>query len=344
MAADATASTSTSAKSNKTPGTVRVTSSGKIRYYVAYALERLQDAPSEPLILRVDSTVAMSRLISVAEIVKREYLTELDKKKSTRLSGLHQYNFIGYTDGAQLSDKGKGKEKEVSRPEAILDALSGSKHIVQRQLPWMSITLSIEPLTGQAGSYQQPLPRNLTKSAKTRAKKRARAEARQAKEVDMSMGADDAMDAEGAPGADETMDGDDTTSADKTIGADETMADDGGGGCAEDAMDTAADGATASSSSTQRVVKPLPGKKASKEPGTKASTSDGKKSSTSAGGKTTTSVGKRASTSSKTQPSASTPRTSSSKSATRTQPATSASTRLSGTSAQSQPPPKKKKT
>ncbi|KAL1700665.1 hypothetical protein EV121DRAFT_189333, partial [Schizophyllum commune] len=151
---------STSAESTKTPGTVRVTSSGKIRYYVAYALERLQEAPSEPLILRVDSTIAMSRLISVAEIVKREYLTELDKRKSTRLNGLHQYNFVGYTDGAQSSDKGKGKEKE-------------------RQLPWMSITLSIEPLTGQAGSYQQPLPRNLTKSAKTRAKKRARAEARQ---------------------------------------------------------------------------------------------------------------------------------------------------------------------
>ncbi|KAL1685540.1 hypothetical protein GGG16DRAFT_66087, partial [Schizophyllum commune] len=174
MAADVTAESSTSAESTKTPGTVRVTSSGKIRYYVAYALERLQEAPSEPLILRVDSTVAMSRLISVAEIVKREYLTELDKKKSTRLNGLHQYNFIGYTDGALSSDKGKGKEKEVSRPEAILDALSGSKYIVQRQLPWMSITLSIEPLTGQAGSYQQPLPRNLTKSAKTRAKQRAR--------------------------------------------------------------------------------------------------------------------------------------------------------------------------
>ncbi|KAL1745143.1 hypothetical protein HDZ31DRAFT_18580, partial [Schizophyllum fasciatum] len=158
--------------------TVRVTSSGKIRYYVAYALDRLRGAPTEPLVLRVDSTTAMSRLISVAEIIKREYLSELDKGKSARLCGLHQYNHIGYTEGTQTPGKGKQKEEQHSRPEAILDALSGSKHIVQRQLPWMSITLSLEPLVGQEGSYQPPLPRNLTKSAKTRAKKRARAEAR----------------------------------------------------------------------------------------------------------------------------------------------------------------------
>ncbi|KAI5831649.1 hypothetical protein K523DRAFT_300019 [Schizophyllum commune Tattone D] len=329
MAADVTAESSTSAESTKTPGTVRVTSSGKIRYYVAYALERLQEAPSEPLILRVDSTVAMSRLISVAEIVKREYLTELDKKKSTRLDGLHQYNFIGYTDGALSSDKGKGKEKEVSRPEAILDALSGSKYIVQRQLPWMSITLSIEPLTGQAGSYQQPLPRNLTKSAKTRAKKRARAEARQAKDADVNMGADDTMATNRATGADETVDGDDTTGADNTNGAGEIVAADGGGAGAEDAMDTAADGPAAASSSTQRVVKPLPVKKALKEAWKKASVSDGKNATTSDGEKTTASLETRASTSSKKQPSTGTPRASSSKSATRTQP--------------TQPPPKKRK-
>jgi len=40
------------------------------------------------------STAVVPRLISVAEIIKREYLKQLREKQPSRLSGLHQYNEI----------------------------------------------------------------------------------------------------------------------------------------------------------------------------------------------------------------------------------------------------------
>src|ERR1700691_454801 len=44
------------------------------------------------------STTTIPRLISVVEIIKREYLKTLEMTRSNVLSGLHQYNEIGYLE------------------------------------------------------------------------------------------------------------------------------------------------------------------------------------------------------------------------------------------------------
>ncbi|TRM67167.1 hypothetical protein BD626DRAFT_484959 [Schizophyllum amplum] len=236
----------TTTMASSTPGTVRITSSGKLKGYIAYALARLHDHPTEPLVLRTDAAAAIPRLVTVAEIVKREFLAQLDVDKSPRLEGLHQWNTIGSVDGPLVPQKESKKRKrgqppqddaeqqadegdeqqadnDTSRPQAILDALSGPKHFIQRQAPWMTTTLSLNMISGQDGSsYQPPLPRTLTKSARTRVKKRLRAEKRAHEKPAGGEGVDENKDKEAGAG-DAAMD----------AGAGDAM--DAGAG---DAMDT----------------------------------------------------------------------------------------------------------
>jgi hypothetical protein len=86
------------------------------------------------------------RLISVVEIIKREYLKSLAQKRSPRRIGLHQYNEIGLLDDLQTRDDAncqsqdergdqqehnakeraeKNKEREKLRQESIASALEG---------------------------------------------------------------------------------------------------------------------------------------------------------------------------------------------------------------------------
>ena len=82
------------------------------------------------------STNTVSRLISVVEIIKREYLKILETTRSTRLHGLHQYNEIGTLEDlvvASSNQTADGKEleseREVERSRNIIEAISG-KHLL----------------------------------------------------------------------------------------------------------------------------------------------------------------------------------------------------------------------
>jgi len=50
------------------------------------------------------ATMTVPRLISVVEIIKREYLKTLETKHSSKLSGLHQYNEIGCLEDLGLDE------------------------------------------------------------------------------------------------------------------------------------------------------------------------------------------------------------------------------------------------
>lgn len=65
------------------------------------------------------STSAIPRLISVVEIIKREYL---NTSEMTVLSGLHQYNEISYLEQGELSDI---ITDDGNREQALATALEG---------------------------------------------------------------------------------------------------------------------------------------------------------------------------------------------------------------------------
>jgi hypothetical protein len=82
----------------------------------------------------------VSRLISVVEIIKREYLKTLATTHSTRLHGLHQYNEIGTLEDlgvvvgssnqtADAKELESESAQEVERSRNIIKAISG-KHLL----------------------------------------------------------------------------------------------------------------------------------------------------------------------------------------------------------------------
>ncbi|KAG6877564.1 hypothetical protein C0993_006061 [Termitomyces sp. T159_Od127] len=174
---------------------VRITDNGKIRNWVSFALEFLfleasvlctnEDraivfhtlpaptaegarGPGDAPRRLSKATTAVPRLLSVVEIVKREFLKSLEAKRSPRLAGLHQYNEIGCVETAVDED----------RAAEIRRALSGSNHVKIQRTPYMKVTLSLKTLPELAESgatYQPPTLRKLSKSAKQRMKKRKRA-------------------------------------------------------------------------------------------------------------------------------------------------------------------------
>ena len=86
------------------------------------------------------STSTVSRLISVVEIIKREFLKTLETTRSTRLHGLHQYNEIGTLEDLGLvvassnqtlaADAKKLGSAEVERSRNIIEAISGKNLLV----------------------------------------------------------------------------------------------------------------------------------------------------------------------------------------------------------------------
>jgi hypothetical protein len=71
-------------------------------------------------------TATVPRLISVAEIIKREYVKALAAKRSSRLSGLHQYNEICCLEDAGLLQA----ISEEDRGPALALALEGKNQLV----------------------------------------------------------------------------------------------------------------------------------------------------------------------------------------------------------------------
>ncbi|PPR05763.1 hypothetical protein CVT24_006829 [Panaeolus cyanescens] len=140
---------------------------------------------SAPTSNSASSLTPTPRLISTTEIIKREYIKHLEEKKSSRLKGLWQYNEIGVLEdlGVDMGGGGDGESGETDkerRAKEIVRALSGKHHTRQVQSPYMRITLSLverpELMGSGKVSCQPPLIRKLSKSAKLRAKKRAKRE------------------------------------------------------------------------------------------------------------------------------------------------------------------------
>ncbi|KAK0208399.1 hypothetical protein DFS33DRAFT_1271657 [Desarmillaria ectypa] len=176
------------------PQEIRITNHGKMHTWVAFALEHLQKDGSEPIVLHTlpalqspqgskptkgspsNATTTIPRLISVVEIIKREYIKILELKHLPRLLGLHQYNEIGCLEDIGLGEEGTTPEdKEEKRAASIIMALEGKNYPKQIQTPFMKITLShreLPELVAKGATYQPPLRRKLSKSAKARAKKR----------------------------------------------------------------------------------------------------------------------------------------------------------------------------
>lgn len=72
------------------------------------------------------ATTTIPRLISVVEIIKREYIKNLELKHSTKILGLHQYNEIGALEDIGLGDPETTPEgNEESRSASIAMALDG---------------------------------------------------------------------------------------------------------------------------------------------------------------------------------------------------------------------------
>jgi hypothetical protein len=70
------------------------------------------------------STSTIPRLISVVEIIKREYLKTLKVTHSRVLSGLYQYNEIGYLERHELQQT---MPSEEDRTRALAMALEGKQ-------------------------------------------------------------------------------------------------------------------------------------------------------------------------------------------------------------------------
>ncbi|KAF9044612.1 hypothetical protein BDZ89DRAFT_1008576 [Hymenopellis radicata] len=171
---------------------IRITSSGKMKTWISHALDCLKKDETKPIVFHTlpnppptkpgskavsptNSTMLVPRLVSVVEIIKREYIKTLELSHSTRLLGLHQYNQVGSLEELGLAPVvDETIDEGEQRAENLIKALEG-KNIKHVQTPYMKITLSLvelPELKDKGATYQPPLKRKMSKSAKARAKKR----------------------------------------------------------------------------------------------------------------------------------------------------------------------------
>ncbi|KAG7091088.1 hypothetical protein E1B28_010143 [Marasmius oreades] len=152
--------------SSPEPHSVRITSGGKIKSWVKFALEffEKEENSNKPLVFHtLPSTTSSSeqdpsasnppvntsnvvntipRLVSVVEIIKREYIKLLELKHSTRLIGLHQYNQIGILEDLGIIEASPAEGTEdMQRQLELSMALEGKNFPKQKQTPYMKITL-----------------------------------------------------------------------------------------------------------------------------------------------------------------------------------------------------------
>ncbi|KAI0683391.1 hypothetical protein BC835DRAFT_1296050 [Cytidiella melzeri] len=125
------------------------------------------------------SLLLVPRLVSVVEIIKREYLKKLDMAGKGCLSGLYQYNELGNIAPPDGEDTETDPQAERARSIAI--ALKGKNYPkLTKRNACMKVTLCRTQLrhlaTKQAITYQKPNVHKLSKSAKARAKKRLQRE------------------------------------------------------------------------------------------------------------------------------------------------------------------------
>ncbi|KAF9223585.1 hypothetical protein BS17DRAFT_733178, partial [Gyrodon lividus] len=149
--------------------TIRITRQGKLRVWVKKALDFFQAYPDKPLVLYSSpsnvTTSTIPRMVSVVEIIKREYLKGLDVSAGN-LSGLHQYNRLLFERREEIP-----VEDGDNRVNALLLALDGHSHVKQIFAPHMKITLSVKAIPDmheKRETYQTPAMRRISKTAKAR--------------------------------------------------------------------------------------------------------------------------------------------------------------------------------
>lgn len=160
------------------PGThpVRITTHGKIKTWVKFALDFLDEneegsltfhtlpPPGTPASAKT-SVTTIPRLITVVEIIKREHLERLKARRSSSIAGVHQYNEVSALQDLHSSC--------VPSP-GVTELLSGSNVQVKKTV-FMKVTLSrkkLQHLVDRGATYQPPLFRTLSKSAKARARRK----------------------------------------------------------------------------------------------------------------------------------------------------------------------------
>lgn len=157
---------------------VRITTHGKIKTWVQFALDFLDENEERSLTFHTlpphgtppsakTITATIPRLITVVEIVKREYMERLTARRSSSLVGVHQYNEVGALQDLSSPD--------VSSPD-VTELLSGSNVKIKKTV-FMKVTLSrkkLQHLVDGGATYQSPLVRTLSKSAKARARRKQR--------------------------------------------------------------------------------------------------------------------------------------------------------------------------
>ncbi|CAE6461895.1 unnamed protein product [Rhizoctonia solani] len=185
----------TPATDDTSPHSMRIASHGKISLLVSFALKFLKENPTRPLVLHTlpyksatdaeeteargpeakkrkiePSTTNVARLISVAEIVKREF----------KQGPLHQYNEIGCLDEPD-SREGAGvgvpSEPGEERQAALQKVVEGKNHLPIKRTPYMKITLSQSQLTESQvpnSTYQPPVVKKQSRGTRTRSRRRAK--------------------------------------------------------------------------------------------------------------------------------------------------------------------------
>ncbi|KAI0059194.1 hypothetical protein BV25DRAFT_1809363 [Artomyces pyxidatus] len=180
---------------------IRITSHGKIQAWVDFALQFFEANEEKALVFHTlpfkgkaagdekktgisPSTTTIPRLISVVEIVKREYLKMLDAKSMAALVGLYQYNELGCLEDLGDADDDTADSMEA-RASMLTAALGGSKNVKVTRSPYMKVTLCRKELPGLAEKgatcVQPAAKRTLTKSSKGRLRKRLKTAAAAAK-------------------------------------------------------------------------------------------------------------------------------------------------------------------
>ncbi|KAH9941353.1 hypothetical protein B0H21DRAFT_753277 [Amylocystis lapponica] len=193
---------------------MRITNHGKIQAWVDFALEFLEKNEERPLTLHTlptakaatassktitasdnaaqdapatstqkesrmhPSMTTIPRLISVVEIIKREYLKTLDPTESEAgaLFGLHQYNEIGELEQNIPDSTG---DPERDRAQAVTLALQGKRYLRQHKVAFLKVTLcrkELPELAAKGATYQPPVLRRLSKTARARLKRRQKHE------------------------------------------------------------------------------------------------------------------------------------------------------------------------
>nr|KJB58053.1 hypothetical protein B456_009G192000 [Gossypium raimondii] len=114
---------------------IRVTSQGRMRNYITYAMTLLQEMGSNQIVFKAMGR-AISKTVTIVELLKK------------RIVGLHQITSIGSTD---ITDMWEPLE------EGLLP-LETTRHV-----PMISITLSKNELNTSSVGYQPPLPADQVK-------------------------------------------------------------------------------------------------------------------------------------------------------------------------------------